>query len=450
MSGGADGDLTLGVLGLGRVGLPVALGLAELGWTVVGADADAATAARLAAGEPLHPEPGVPELLIRHLDSGRFRVAASASAVRESGAVFVCVPTPRLADGSTDLSRVEEASRAIADHMDGYTLIVEKSTNPVGSAACIRDAIAARANGAREWDVAVNPEFLREGQALEDFLAPDRIVLGVESDRARDLLLRIYAPLLARNGSTDAHADARVLVTDTATAETIKHAANAFLATRLSFVNMLADLCEDTGVDVDVVARALGADPRIGPDFLEAGAGFGGCFPKDLASFIHTLADHGVNPSLLEAVARINDERPERLARALARELGGLAGRTVAVWGLAFKPGVDDVRDAPSLRMVDCLTDHGARVRLHDPMALDEFRKRPEAAGDAVVLAESALDAARAADAVLLLTEWPEYREVDAALLRETMATPLIVDGRNFLDREALARAGFTCRGVGR
>lgn len=448
MTGGADGDLTLGVLGLGRVGLPVALGLAELGWTVVGADADPDTAASLAAGEPLHHEPGVPELLVRHLDSGRFRVAPGASAVRESGAVFVCVPTPRLADGSTDLSRVEDASRVIADHMDGYTLVVEKSTIPVGSAACIRDAIAAHANGAREWDVAVNPEFLREGQALENFLAPDRIVLGVESDRARDLLLRIYAPLLARGGSGSS--DGRVLVTDPATAEAIKHAANAFLATRLSFVNMLADLCEAAGVDIDTVARGLGADPRIGPEFLGAGAGFGGCFPKDLASFIHTLADHGVNPSLLEAVARINDERPDRLARALAHELGGLAGRTVAVWGLAFKPGVDDVRDAPSLRMVDCLTEHGARVRLHDPMAMDEFRKRPEAAGDAVALAGSALEAARGADAVLLLTEWPEYREVDAALLREAMATPLIVDGRNFLDREALARAGFTCRGVGR
>ena len=448
MTGGADGDLTLGVLGLGRVGLPVALGLAELGWTVVGADADPDTAASLAAGEPLHHEPGVPELLVRHLDSGRFRVAASASAVRESGAVFVCVPTPRLEDGSTDLSRVEDASRVIADHMDGYTLVVEKSTIPVGSAACIRDAIAAHANGAREWDVAVNPEFLREGQALENFLAPDRIVLGVESDRARDLLLRIYAPLLARDGSGSS--DGRVLVTDPATAEAIKHAANAFLATRLSFVNMLADLCEAAGVDIETVARGLGADPRIGPEFLGAGAGFGGCFPKDLASFIHTLADHGVNPSLLEAVARINDERPDRLARALAHELGGLAGRTVAVWGLAFKPGVDDVRDAPSLRMVDCLTEHGARVRLHDPMAMDEFRQRPEAAGDAVALADSALDAARGADAVLLLTEWPEYREVDAGLLREAMATPLIVDGRNFLDREALARAGFTCRGVGR
>ena len=446
MTGGADGDLTLGVLGLGRVGLPVALGLAELGWTVVGADADPDTAARLSAGEPLHHEPGVPELLVRHLDSGRFRVAPSASAVRESGAVFVCVPTPRLEDGSTDLSRVEDASRVIADHMDGYTLVVEKSTIPVGSAACIRDAIAAHANGAREWDVAVNPEFLREGQALENFLAPDRIVLGVESDRARDLLLRIYAPLLG----SGADGDGRVLVTDPATAEAIKHAANAFLATRLSFVNMLADLCEAAGVDIDTVARGLGADPRIGPEFLGAGAGFGGCFPKDLASFIHTLADHGVNPSLLEAVARINDERPDRLARALAHELGGLAGRTVAVWGLAFKPGVDDVRDAPSLRMVDCLTEHGARVRLHDPMAMDEFRKRPEAAGDAVMLAATALDAARGADAILLLTEWPEYREVDAALLREAMATPLIVDGRNFLDREALARAGFTCRGVGR
>lgn len=441
----SDG-LTIGVLGLGRVGLPVALGFAELGWTVVGADADPGTAARLAAGEPLHHEPGVPDLLVRHLDSGRFRVAPGADAVREAGAVFVCVPTPRRDDGSSDLRQVEDASRVIAGHMDGYTLIVEKSTNPVGSAACIRDAIAARANGAREWDVAVNPEFLREGRALEHFFDPDRIVLGVESDRARDLLLRIYAPLLERNG----RGDGRVLVTDAATAETIKHAANAYLATRLSFVNLLADFCEAAGVDVETVARGLGADPRIGPDFLAAGAGFGGCFPKDLAAFTRTLAGHGVDPALLEAVARVNDERPERLVRALADELDGLAGRTVAVWGLAFKPGVDDVRDAPSLRAVARLVERGARVRLHDPMAADEFRKRAGAVGEAAVLAPSAVEAARGADAVLLLTEWPEYREVDAALLREVMAAPLVVDGRNFLDREALARAGFTCRGVGR
>ncbi len=441
-----SGDLTIGVLGLGRVGLPVALGFAELGWNVVGADADPATSARLAAGEPLHHEPGVPDLLVRHLDSGRFRVAPGADAVREAGAVFVCVPTPRRDDGSSDLRQVEDASRVIADHMDGYTLVVEKSTNPVGSAACIRDAIAARANGAREWDVAVNPEFLREGRALEYFFDPDRIVLGVESDRARDLLLRIYAPLLERNG----RGRGRVLVTDPATAETIKHAANAFLATRLSFVNLLADFCEAAGVDVGMVARGLGADARIGPEFLDAGAGFGGCFPKDLASFTHTLAGHGVDPALLEAVARVNDERPERLIRALADELGGLAGRTVAVWGLAFKPGVDDVRDAPSLRAVARLVERGARVRLHDPMAMDEFRARPEVAADAVAFAASAVDAARGADAVLLLTEWPEYREIDAALLRAAMATPLVVDGRNFLDREALARAGFTCRGVGR
>ena len=440
------GDLTIGVLGLGRVGLPVALGFAELGWTVVGADADAGTAARLAAGEPPHHEPGVPDLLVRHLDSGRFRVAPGADAVREAGAVFVCVPTPRRDDGSSDLRQVEDASRVIADHMDGYTLVVEKSTNPVGSAACIRDAIAARANGAREWDVAVNPEFLRAGRALEFFFDPDRIVLGVESDRARDLLLRIYAPLLERNG----RGHGRVLVTDPATAETIKHAANAFLATRLSFVNLLADFCEAAGVDVGMVARGLGADARIGAEFLDAGAGFGGCFPKDLASFTHTLAGHGVDPALLEAVARVNDERPERLVRALADELGGLAGRTVAVWGLAFKPGVDDVRDAPSLRAVARLVERGARVRLHDPMAMDEFRARPEAAADAVAFAASAVDAARGADAVLLLTEWPEYREIDAALLRAAMATPLVVDGRNFLDREALVRAGFTCRGVGR
>ncbi len=445
------GGFSLGVLGLGHVGLPTALGLAELGWTVVGADDNPDTVARLVRGEATFYEPGMADLLVRHLRSGRFRVAPdNATVVRETRVIFVCVGTPQQEDGKADLTHVEDTARAIARHMNGYKLIVEKSTNPVSTAERVRGVIATHANDGHEWDVAVNPEFLREGHALKDFLDPDRIVIGVDSNRARDLLLCVYGPLIDRGGEQGSAEPAapvpsrRVVVTDFNTAELIKHASNAFLAMKVSFINMVANLCEVAGGDVDDVALGMGMDPRIGPDFLRAGAGFGGyCLPKDLQAFIHIARSYDVDVSLLQAVAGINNERAERLVSRLETALGGLSGLTVAVWGLAFKPGVDDVRDAPSLRVVSRLVSLGARPCLYDPRAMDEFRRKYGGASEGVVYASSAAEAARGAAAVLLLTEWPEFQQVDFPRLKETVATPLIVDGRNFLDREAVERAGF-------
>ena len=455
-------DVTLGVLGLGHVGLPTALGLAELGWTVVGADDDEDKARKLSEGKATFYEPGLEELLHKHLESGRFRVAEDGpDAVRESTVLFVCVGTPQQEDGSADLSQVENAARTVAEHLNGYKLIVEKSTNPVSTAEKVKTTIARHLNGGHECEVAVNPEFLREGRALEDFFNPDRIVVGVESDRARDLLLRIYEPLLQRMelpsprpGSGEAAPEIsgrRVVVTDLNTAELIKHSSNAFLAMKVSFINMVADLCEAAGADVDDVARGLGMDPRIGPDFLQAGVGFGGyCLPKDLKAFTRITQDHGVDASLLEAIADINDRRVDHFVSKVRTALGGIDGRTLAVWGLAFKPGTDDVRDAPSLRIVSRLLAEGASLRLYDPKASSEFQRSFAGPTDGLAYSDSATDAAAGADAILLLSEWPEFRLVDFPVVREDVATALIVDGRNFLDQQSVAQAGFEYIGMGR
>ena len=296
-----NAELTIAVVGLGHVGMPTALGLAELGWRVLGADDDADKVRRIAAGELPFYEPGVEALLGRHLDSSRFRATTDVpAAVEAADVIFVCVGTPQRDDGSADLSQVESVARIIAQRLNGYKLVVEKSTSPVRTAAQIKRTILRHRTGTNhEFDIAVNPEFLREGSAMRDFFNPDRVVLGVESERSRDLLLRIYRPLLQRlaeTSGTPLGVDDRVVVTDPATAELMKHAANAFLAMKISFINMVADLCEATGADVTQVARGLGQDPRIGAAFLRAGAGFGGyCLPKDLRAFIPIGAQHRVD-----------------------------------------------------------------------------------------------------------------------------------------------------------
>ena len=462
LTGHDSSDLNLGVLGLGHVGLPTALGLAELGWTVVGADDDRDKAQTLARGQATFYEPGIEELLVKHLESGRFRIAPDGpTAVRESKVLFVCVGTPQQEDGSADLSQVENAARMVAEHINGYKLIVEKSTNPVSTAERVKSTIRRHVNGDYECEVAVNPEFLREGRALEDFFNPDRIVVGVESDRARDLLLEIYAPLLKRMrpaASTAAPGEVapdiagkRVVVTDLNTAELIKHSSNAFLAMKVSFINMVADLCEAAGADVDDVAKGLGMDPRIGPDFLRAGVGFGGyCLPKDLMAFTRITQDHGVQAGLLESIADINAGRVEHFVSKVAKALGGIEDRTLAVWGLAFKPGTDDVRDAPSLKIVSRLANGGASLRLYDPKAMMEFRTAFGDSSKRIQYADSATEAASGAEAILVLSEWPEFKLVNLALLHGDVAKAIIVDGRNFLDREAVVQAGFEYVGMGR
>ncbi len=452
MTGHATGGgepLTVGVLGLGHVGLPTALGFADLGWHVVGADEDAPKAARISKGKPPFFEPGLQELLDTHIDSGRFRVAPDVpTAVSQAQVIFVCVGTPTGDDGKVDLSQHDAVAPAIAANLNGFKLIVEKSTSPVLTAQRIKANIALHSNGNHEFEVAVNPEFLREGTAVADVFHPDRLVLGVETERARDMLLRVYGPLLDGSRSSTRP---QVLVTDLKTAEIIKHASNSFLAAKISFINMIADLCEEAGADVTEVARGMGMDPRIAPHFLQAGAGYGGsCFPKDLRAFIQIGESHGVDMSLLREVERINERRAGRVVAKIAEAIGSLSDKKIAVLGLAFKPGTDDIRDAPSLAVIPLLLEQGAHLRLHDPQAADDVRRLFPEQAPSVRYCEDPTEAARGADALLLMTEWDEYRGLDLGALRDSMVAPVLIDGRNLFDPAAVRALGFHYESVGR
>ena len=448
----SDDGLVLGVLGLGHAGLPTALGLAEMGWPVLGADVDKGKTRLIARGEPGFHEPGLSEMLLKHLDSGRFRIAPDVpSAVRDSNVVFICVGTPPRADGSADLSQVESVARTVAQNLNGYKLVVQKSTAPVSTASQLKRVMSRYVNGHHDYEVAVNPEFLKEGKALHDFLNPDRIVLGVESERAREILLEIYRPLLESDSKfRDSYAK-RLLVTDLNTAEVMKHAANAFLATKISFINMMADLCSAAGADVDKVARGLGMDPRIGPDFLQAGVGYGGnCLPKDLSALVHVGEDLGADMSLLRAVSEVNDNRVNQIISTLRRALWILKGKVLAVWGLSFKPGTDDIGESPSLKIVPRLVQEGALLRLYDPVAMPRFQQMFPEEPDRLVYCDSAMESVRGADAIVLLTDWPELADVDLAQARRDMAVPVIVDGRNFLEMDRARELGFEYYGMGR
>ncbi len=448
-----EADPVVAVIGLGRVGLITAVGMAELGWQVFGAEADCAKAQAIRQGIVPFYEEGVEELLRTHLASATLNVENSVSAaIDRADVVFVCVGTPEGQDGAADVSELANAAAAIGSRLNGHKLIVQKSTCPVGTSAMLESVIAehSSANGGPGdggFEVAVNPEFLREGRAMHDFLHPDRIVLGVESDRAASLLTRVYEPLLERMGRD---ADSAVVVTDRATAEIIKHAANAFLATKISFANMVADLCEAAGADIQDVSRALGMDPRIGPSHLGAGIGYGGsCLPKDVRAFTSVAERCGVDFSLLAEVHGVNEGRVDRFLAKVRDAAGNIDGSTVAVWGLAFTPGTDDIRDAPSLSIVEALLGEGAAVRLYDPRAMDEFAAHfPAAAG--IAYAASPEDAATGADALLLLTEWPEFLAADLAAVRDRMSAPVIVDGRNALAPEQVRALGITYESIGR
>ena len=447
-----NNDIRLGILGLGHVGLPTALGLAELGWNVVGADDDQGKAREIAQGlAPIY-EPGLGKALHKHLDTGRFRVVDSvAEAVTMSTVLFVCVGTPQLEDGSADLGQVERVARTIASHLNGYKLVIEKSTAPARTAERIKHTIGRYAQGGHEFDVAVNPEFFQEGTALRDFMNPDRVVLGVETERAKELLLRIYQPLLDAQQLKASDKVTRMLVTTLNAAELIKHSANAFLATKVSFINLVADLCDAVDADVQEVADALGLDPRIGPHFMRAGLGFGGaCLPKDVQAFAHMGEANGVDMALLRTVIAINHSRTERFLSKVHQALWNLEGKTVAVWGLAFKPETDDVREAASLMVVASLQDEGASLRLFDPRAMTQFQHHFPPNPPKLVYCRSPLEAVEGAEALLVLTEWPQFREVDLAKVRKSMTLPIIVDGRNSLEPQRALQLGFDYHGMGR
>jgi UDPglucose 6-dehydrogenase len=428
----------IGVFGAGYVGLVTAACFAELGRDVTVYDVDPGRIATLGAGRvPIH-EPGLPELIARNVAANHLRFTTDpAGAVAGKSVVFIAVGTPPGPDGRADLGSVRAAAATIAEHLDGPTVVVNKSTVPVETGDLV-DAIV-RGVRRQRHDIAVisNPEFLREGSAIADFMHPDRIVVGCSDPAAEGVMRNLYASF-----------GAPLIITDVHTAEMIKYAANAFLATKISFINEIALICERVGADVTTVAAGIGADARIGPGFLRAGLGFGGsCLPKDVNALRRVAEGTAVEPLLLDAVFAVNTRQIERIAARTAYLLGGLTRQTVAVLGLAFKPQTDDVRESPALTLVEAFLASGARVHVHDPVAAANARVQ---LGERVTYATDPLAAALSADALVLATEWPQYRDLDPALLAGAMRRRIVVDARNFLDGERYVRAGFSYTAVGR
>jgi UDPglucose 6-dehydrogenase len=429
------------MVGAGYVGLVSGACIADFGHDVICVDKDASKIAALQTGNVPIYEPGLHDLVLNNLKAGRLSFTAQlADAVRAADAVFIAVGTPsRRGDGHADLSYVYDAAREIAAALDGYTVIVTKSTVPVGTGDEVERIIHETRPDA---DVAVvsNPEFLREGAAIHDFKHPDRIVVGSEDTRAKKVIAEIYRPLSLNQ--------VPILYTTRRTAELIKYAANAFLATKITFINEIADLCEKVGADVQEVARGMGLDNRIGRKFLNAGPGFGGsCFPKDVRALIKTAQDHEVPLRILEAVAAVNDTRKRAMARKVSAVFSGvLRGKTVAVLGLTFKPNTDDMREAPSLALITALQDLGAEVRAFDPAGMSQAQSLLSN----VVYCKDAYDCAEAADALVIATEWEQFRALDLERLRDAMACPVLVDLRNIYRPEEIHRWGFTYVSVGR
>jgi len=430
------------VVGSGYVGLVTGACLAEIGHRVVCVDSDKDKLAALKAGKVPIYEPGLDKLLHRHRRSGALSFAASVAEGMKPAkgpraeAVFIAVGTPPRPDGSADLSFVEAVAEEVARSLEGYTVVVDKSTVPVETGDWVQRTIDRFNKADVPFDVASNPEFLSEGTAVQDFLKPDRIVLGVPSHRAEALLRSIYAPIKAE-----------VLVTDVKSAELIKHASNSFLATKISFINAVSILCEKTGADVSLVAKGMGLDRRIGPQFLRPGIGFGGfCFPKDLEAFHWIARKKGYDFALLKTVKDINEHQKDWVLRRVEEDLWNLGGKHAALLGLSFKPHTDDLRFAPSLEIIEKLRARRMRVSVHDPVAMPKAQEQLKG----VRFAKDAYDAAKGADFLVLITEWPEYRDLDWARLKKLMRNPLILDGRNLYDPAQVRAAGFVYRGVGR
>jgi UDPglucose 6-dehydrogenase len=432
--------MRINVIGTGYVGLVVGACLAETGNDVVCTDIDERKVARLRRGEiPIY-EPGLEPMVRRNLAEGRLRFTSDVEqGVREANIIFIAVGTPPDEDGSADLKHVLEVARTVGRAMDGERIVITKSTVPVGTARLVEDAI--RECTDHKVHVCSNPEFLKEGAAVDDFMKPDRVVLGVGSPEAAQVLQDLYAPFV-RTGH-------QILIMDVASAEITKYAANAMLATRISFMNSVARLCSRTGADVNMVRLGVGSDQRIGPSFLFPGVGYGGsCFPKDVKALVRTMNELGVDASILEAVEDINEGQKRLMAGWVIDRFGEeLVGRTFALWGLAFKPNTDDMREAPSLVTIRELVARGARLVAHDPAAMDEARRR---LGGSIVFGKDQYEALHRADGLLIHTEWNPYRRPDFGKMRERMATPVIFDGRNLYAPEKMKAMGFEYYSVGR
>ncbi|MBP6442870.1 MAG: UDP-glucose/GDP-mannose dehydrogenase family protein [Gemmatimonadales bacterium] len=427
------------VIGSGYVGLVAGACLAETGNEVVCADVDAKKIDGLRNGIlPIY-EPGLDALVVRNAAEGRLRFTTEiGEAVRHGDIVFIAVGTPPGEDGSADLQHVLAVATTIGNHCDRFKVVVTKSTVPVGTAEKVRGALTA--TGAKDFAVASNPEFLKEGAAIDDFMKPDRVVLGTDDPRAEEMLRELYAPFV-RSG-------APILFMDIPSAEVTKYAANAMLATRISFMNQIADLCERVGADVFAVRNGIGSDSRIGKAFLFPGPGYGGsCFPKDVKALVHTARSVGMAPELLEAVESVNARQKQVMFTKLQALLGDVRGTTVAVWGLAFKAGTDDMRESPASALIDALLDAGANVRAHDPEAMTVARG---IWGDRVTFAGDPWEALEGADALAVVTEWLVYRTPDFDRIKAALRRPILVDGRNLYEPARMARLGFQYAGIGR
>ena len=436
--------MRIAIVGTGYVGLVSGACFAEMGLDITCVDTDVRKIETLNAGRiPIY-EPGLEALVGRNAAAGRLHFTTDlASCLDRVEVVFSAVGTPPGEDGAADLSQVMEVARTFGRHIRRYTLLVTKSTVPVGTSARIKAVIEEelQARGCEvPFDVASNPEFLKEGAAIKDFMSPDRVVVGVESQRARELMARLYRPFLINNF--------RVLFMDIASAEMTKYAANAMLATRISFMNDIANLCDRVGADVEMVRKGIGSDVRIGNKFLYPGCGYGGsCFPKDVKALARTAAEYGYEMQVIEAVDRVNDRQKHILAEKVRSVYPDLKGKVISMWGLSFKPDTDDMREAASLVAIADFLEAGATVRVFDPAAMDECRRR---LGDSVVYTDDMYEAADGADALLLVTEWKQFRLPSWSLLKKVMRAPVIVDGRNIYVRKEVEAEGFRYLSIGR
>ena len=421
---------------------------ADTGANVTCVDVDAEKIERLKKGEIPIFEPGLDELVKKNVAAGRLKFTTDLSSVLDDvQIVFSAVGTPPDEDGSADLKYVLQVARTIGSHMNHYLVVVTKSTVPVGTASKVRqviqDELARRGKEDLEFDVASNPEFLKEGSAIKDFMSPDRVVVGVESEHAKKVLTKLYKPFLINNF--------RVIFMDIPSAEMTKYAANSMLATRISFMNDIANLCERVGADVNMVRAGIGADTRIGRKFLYAGCGYGGsCFPKDVKALIKTADQNGYSMEVLKAVERVNERQKSILFDKLVKAFGSkeaLRGKTVAMWGLSFKPETDDMRESTALVMIQLLLEAGCVVRAYDPVAMSECKRR---IGDAITYCKDMYDAVLDADALLLLTEWKEFRLPSWAVIKKAMRESLVIDGRNIFDAEDLDENGFDYHCIGK
>ncbi len=435
--------MNIAIVGTGYVGLVSGTCFAEMGAHVTCVDVDAQKIEKLKNGiMPIY-EPGLEELVKRNVEYGRLQFTTDLTQVLDDvEVVFSAVGTPPDEDGSADLKYVLAVARQFGQHINKYTILVTKSTVPVGTAKKVKAAIQEELDKRGvdvPFDVASNPEFLKEGAAIKDFMSPDRVVVGTESEKAKEVMTRLYRPILINNF--------RVIFMDIPSAEMTKYAANAMLATRISFMNDIANLCERVGANVDHVRKGIGADLRIGSKFLYAGCGYGGsCFPKDVKALVHTGIDNGYHMEVIEAVERVNEKQKSIVYDKIIKAVGDVKGKTIAILGLAFKPETDDMREAPALVVIDKLLKDGATIRVFDPIAMDECKRR---IGDVVTYCKDMYDAADGADVFALMTEWRQFRMPSWSVIKKAMKGNVVIDGRNIYDRSELEELGFTYTRIG-